>query len=527
MMSEYNRLPAFLREWDGRRRLQELLRYLPLGLAVGLFLGLGAALLSRARPWLLRGELALLTLAAALIVVAVTGLMVMARRRSPGDQARFADRQFGLRERMTAAVEIQSGQLTVDGAMATRQLNDALRAASAVDASRQLPLRLHLSDWLPALAGAILLAAALWLPNPQEAAVLEQRAVAAAVAEQSQTLTELIEEIKAADTLTSEQQEALTQPLEEALTALNQPNPSREEAVAALSAAETELRALSRKMDPASLRDTLAAAAMDQPGELAEMLRAGQPDQAAAAASDLAASLGDLDAAARAELAEQLTGAASALESADAELAETLDRAAEALAADDTEAAQEALDEAAGQLAERAQAADAAARAAGTADQLSQARGEVAQGGTGEQTGGAANGTGESSAGGQTGEGGAGQNGAGESGGASTGGQTSGTGGPAPGGGHVENVFVPQRPDLEGEGEDIELDVQCLTDPASCGPLTGQSPSSAEGRPGGSLVPYDQVFGNYRDAAFEALSQGNIPIGLQDLVRDYFSALEP
>ncbi len=357
MTSEYNRLPAFLREWDGRRRLQELLRYLPLGLAVGLFLGLGAALLSRARPWLLRGELALLALAAALIAIAVTGLVVMARRRSPGDQARFADRQFGLRERMTAAVEIQSGQLTVDGAMATRQLNDALRAASAVDASRQLPLRLHLSDWLPALAGAILLAAALWLPNPQEAAVLEQRAVAAAVAEQSQTLTELIEEIKAADTLTSEQQEALTQPLEEALTALNQPNPSREEAVAALSAAETELRALSREMDPASLRDALAAAAMDQPGELAEMLRAGQPDQAAAAASDLAASLGDLDAAARAELAEQLTGAASALESADAELAETLDRAAEALAADDTEAAQEALDEAAGQLAERAQAA--------------------------------------------------------------------------------------------------------------------------------------------------------------------------
>ena len=69
--------------------------------------------------------------------------------------------------------------------------------------------------------------------------------------------------------------------------------------------------------------------------------------------------------------------------------------------------------------------------------------------------------------------------------------------------------------------------MQCLTDPETCGPLAGQSPSSLEGRPGGSLVPYDQVFGNYRDAAFEALSQGNIPIGLQNLVRDYFSALEP
>lgn len=524
---EYDRLSGILREWDGRRRLQELLRYLPLGLAVELFLGLGAALLSRARPLLLRGELALLALAAALIAVSVTGLIIMARRRSPVDQARFADRRFNLRERMTAAVEIQSGQLAVDDAMATRQLGDALRAASAVDASRQLPLRLHLSDWLPALTGAILLAAALWLPNPQEAAVLEQRAVTAAVAEQSQALTELIDEIKAADTLTAEQQEALTQPLEEALTALSRPNLSREEAVAALSAAETEMRALSQKMDPTTLREALAAATMDRPGELAEALRAGQLDQAAAATSALAASLGDLDAGAQAALAEQLAATANALESVDAELAESLDRAAEALAAGDTGAAREALDEAAGQLANRAQTAEAAAQASATADRLGQARGEVAQGGAGEQPGGTGTGTGESSTSGDAGEGGTGQGGTSESGGSSTGTQKGGTGGPSPGGGHVESVFVPQRPDLEGEGEGVELDVQCLTSPETCGPLAGQSPSSLEGRPGGSLVPYDQVFGNYRDAAFEALSQGNIPIGLQNLVRDYFSALEP
>ncbi len=520
---EYDRLSGILREWDGRRRLQELLRYLPLGLAVGLFLGLSVALFSRARPLLLRGELALLTLAAALIAISVTGLIIMARRRSPVDQARFADRRFNLRERMTAAIEIQSGQLTVDGAMATRQLDDALRAASAVDANRELPLRSRLSDWLPAFAGAALLALALWLPNPQEAVVLEQRAVTAAVAEQSQALTELIDEIKAADTLTAEQQKALTQPLEEALTALSRPNLSREEAVAALSVAETEMRALSQEMDSASLREALAAAAMDRPGDLAEALRAGQLDQAAAATSALAASLGDLDAGAQAALAEQLAATANALESADAELVETLDRAAEALAAGDTGTAREALDEAAGQLANRAQAAEAAAQASATADRLSQARGEVAQSGAGEQPGG----TGESSTSGDAGEGGTGQGGTSESSGSSTGTQTGGTGGPAPGGGHVESVFVPQRPDLEGEGEGVELDVQCLTDPETCGPLAGQSPSSLEGRPGGSLVPYDQVFGNYRDAAFEALPQGNIPIGLQNLVRDYFSALEP
>lgn len=514
---EYDSLLAFLREWDGRRRLQELLHYLPLGLAVGLFMGLAVVLLSRARPLLTRGELAFLALALALVTVSVTGLVVVARRRVPGDQARFADRQFNLRERMTAAVEIQTGQLPVDGAMAARQLGDALRAASTVDAARQMPLRLYSLDWLPALAGLAVLVLALWLPNPQEAILLEQRAVAEAVETQSQALGEIIEEIEAYAGLTPEQQEALTQPLEEALAALAQPDLSREEAVAALSAAEAELRALSRDLDPTSLNEALAAA-MEETGQLAEALRSGQLDQASAATSALASSLGDLDAAAQAALAEQLSAAAGSLESTDATLAETLDRAAEALDAGDIEGARNALEEAAEQLSERAQAAEAAAQASSAADQLGQARGEVAQGSAGEQAGS----EGEGAAQGSTGQGGTG-----ESGSPSTGGQEGGVGGPSTGGGHVESVFVPQRPEIDAEGEGLELEVQCLSDPEACGPLSGQSPSSPEGQPGGSLVPYDLVFGDYRDSAFEALSEGNIPIGLQDLIRDYFSALEP
>jgi hypothetical protein len=75
----------------------------------------------------------------------------------------------------------------------------------------------------------------------------------------------------------------------------------------------------------------------------------------------------------------------------------------------------------------------------------------------------------------------------------------------------------------------VELDTQCLGDPSACGPVGGQTPSdfSEEAVAGGDLVPYDRVFGNYRDAAFEALAGGDIPLRLQDLVRDYFSALEP
>ncbi|HZB95828.1 MAG TPA: hypothetical protein VE268_07700, partial [Herpetosiphonaceae bacterium] len=42
-----------------------------------------------------------------------------------------------------------------------------------------------------------------------------------------------------------------------------------------------------------------------------------------------------------------------------------------------------------------------------------------------------------------------------------------------------------------------------------------------------SLVPYEQVYGQYRDAAGEALDQSAIPPHLKGYVRDYFSQLSP
>ncbi|GAC1550857.1 MAG: hypothetical protein NVS2B7_26950 [Herpetosiphon sp.] len=41
------------------------------------------------------------------------------------------------------------------------------------------------------------------------------------------------------------------------------------------------------------------------------------------------------------------------------------------------------------------------------------------------------------------------------------------------------------------------------------------------------LVPYEQVYGNYRSAAADALDGAPIPPGLKDYVRDYFSQLDP
>jgi len=43
---------------------------------------------------------------------------------------------------------------------------------------------------------------------------------------------------------------------------------------------------------------------------------------------------------------------------------------------------------------------------------------------------------------------------------------------------------------------------------------------------GQTTVPYDQVYQDYSDAANRALESDYIPLGLRDVVRDYFSALE-
>lgn len=519
-----------LNRWDGRRRQLQLLRGIPRGLLAGLLLALVAALLSRTRPLLTRGELGLLAVALALIGLAVAGLVIMLRRRSPTDKARFADQQFNLRERMTAAVEIQTGRLVVDEEIAIRQLRDAAHAAVAVDATRELPLKVQPADWLPLLAALALLIILLWLPNPQEATLLEQRVLTETIAEQTQALEELAAEIAANDSLTAEQQEALLQPLEEALADLSQPDISREEAVAALSKAEAELRRLNQSFAGDDLRAAMAQAAAALNGNeaaasLAEALQSGQPGQASTAAGALADSLASLSAEEQATLAEQLAQAAIGLEAVDPKLADALDRATGALAEGDATAAQAALNDAAAALGERGESSAAATKQAGrTADRLEQSRGEIAQAGsTDQQSGdggsdsGQASGTGQGQSGNSPG-----------SQGSAPGGQQANQGRPGPGGGHVENIFVPGRPGLEGEGQDLELEARCLADPAACGPLGGLRPSGIDpDTSGGSLLPYDQVFGDYRDAAFEALDRSNIPVNLQNLVRDYFSALEP
>jgi hypothetical protein len=534
MNPDFSLLRQQLHQWEQRRRVQLAFVWLPRVAVGGMLLALLPVALARWRPLLAARELALLAATLVLLSMLLTLLFIILHRQTLWEQARFADRQFRLQERATTAVEIYDGRLTTSATLAQQQLADTLAAARQVNTIHQLPLRLNRQEWLVLLLALLSLSLALFLPNPQEAILQEQRALAEAIAEQAAALETLQEEIAANQALTPEQQAALQAPVEQALQELQGNGLSREEAMAVLSAAEAELRDLQVDFNQEELRESLSAAGQplaenEAAATLGEALQSGQLGLAGAAAAQLADDLATLDLDQQQALAQDLAETAAGLQNLDSELAGALNEAAEALAAGETAAAQQALREAGGILQERQQELAAAAQAGSAAQQLAEGRGEVAQAGEGEPA------AGEQGSGGteETGESGSAETGSGEAGQAGEGGATPLNGEGPTGAGEAEggdssgaNVFIPDPADLSGiEGTDIELPAECLANPETCGPLLEDRPAAFGEE--GSVVPYEQVFGDYRDAANEALAGDYIPLSLKGLVRDYFSSLEP
>ena len=220
-------------------------------------------------------------------------LVIMIQRRTLPQKARFADRQFSLFERTSTAVEIYQEQIAVPVSLAQQQLQDTLTAVNKVDSKKQLPLKIERRDWLIILLGLLLLFLSWYLENPQAAILQQQRLINKSIEEQVETLETLQEEILQNPNLTEQQQEELTQPLESALEELQQGNLSQEEAVAALSEAEADLKELGTQNDQSSLQETLQTAGQplannESAQQFGENLQNGNLSAAGAEASQLA-----------------------------------------------------------------------------------------------------------------------------------------------------------------------------------------------------------------------------------------------
>lgn len=95
-------------------------------------------------------------------------------------------------------------------------------------------------------------------------------------------------------------------------------------------------------------------------------------------------------------------------------------------------------------------------------------------------------------------------------------------GGRAPGSrkeNEYQRIYVPKR--LGGEGNESTLPGQKLESGSS-------TFSEADGAPvqKGSMVPWQEVLTEYREEAVQTMDSQDIPPGMKDLVRDYFSSLQ-
>lgn len=532
----------------------------------GLMVGIGAALfeLIVARvlpiwhPWRWAFGFVLIGLA--------TGVMIgLLRRVSIVAAARFADRN-GLMERMVTALAYE------------RDLSPAavLQREEALDRYRREEERLlrrvtvwSVPRWMAAcLTCCVLLGGLLWwLPNPMQEVVKEQQQVQQALEKERQKVAEAEKSIADDDQLTPEQKEMFQQELEKLEEQLAD-SENLEEGLKALAEAEAELNRLAKEADNRrqaldGLRGQLASHPVT--GALAEALSERDEVKLREAMQEARDALEQLSPDEREALAGMLAQAANELDDQDLtheELVQTLQEAANSIGSGDTEQAAIALESAVGEAIAASRSALAAANAADQTAQLltksKQALAQAGQSGTATARGNGAtdgqisgnehhtgarngspgtNGRGNGSSGDENGNshgignGNNSRNGNGARSGSGSGnvfgngggagGSGAGTGsGAGLGSGSRELVSVPSER-LNGGGPE-----ETVGGPLGDGAETEKSRGSSIGSPGVSR-PYTDVFGQYEQAAREALERSDLPRQYQQLVKDYFADIEP
>lgn len=388
-----NYLTRHVQRWERRRRALASVVWGPRALIVGLLVGITIALIARTRPWLLAETTALYAaLACGVALVVALGVVWLWPRPLPQSAQHF-DVRFGLKERVSTALELAHGTLSAPGELGNLQLRDAVGAADRVNVRAALPLRMRWGELLITVVLAAFLAYLLLAPNPKTDELLAQRALQSAIDAQIEGIESTIERIENTPSLSEAERQALTDPLREARDILQQREISQQEAVAAIAGAQQALSELSDGMTPdqeAAYQDAANAfAGSPVTSDLAQALDKPDLAQTANALEQVA---GDLDAQdmsqiERDALAEQLERAADQFDADNPALAQKLREAAQALRDGDVEAAQDALREASDLLRaqqEQLQNSEMAQVAEETSQQLREGQQEIAQTGRDE-----------------------------------------------------------------------------------------------------------------------------------------------
>lgn len=528
-----------LKGWERWLRLRRSLAWAGWGLGGGLAVGLAASLTLLLAGRLLRPEFILLSLTVGLAGMVATALLGYLWRLPRQQAAIFLDRALGLKERLSTALELSrpGSAVSCPPELIQRQLSDALKASQGADPCRSLPLRFNRFQVLLAtlLLAAVALVSVWGEANFQ--ASLQRRILRQTIAEEIAKIEAIQAEIQANPNLTPEQRQELLQPLEKAIQGLQEAETS-EQAVSVLSGASEELQVLENPLvetQVQALQEIGSSLAQQEDSPLqtfGEELSQGDYQAAAEQLSQIdPAALSPEDAA---DLAEALQESAQALQATNPALAEQLAQSAQALQNGDVQQAQEALQEAAQSLSQTGQEIAQSQAAGQVASQLAQGQQEIIQAGHGQADQAEQENQGTTQTPGQGAANQAGQagSGAGAGKGHSNAGNIQGSeasnapiaqnNGPGDGGEMpYEPIYAPTR--LGGES-DQTLALPTSGEPGERALSQGYTIPAA---PGQSRVPYIEVYPYYAEFYRHAIESGQVPPSMRELVRRYFSSLEP
>ena len=582
--AQHTALTNLLRRWERRQRLQRTWLWLPRSLLPGLATGVALALWTRLRFAAPADEL---LLPGALLVG--TGLLLLLahvwlRPRPSLPLARKFEQEFSLNERLSTALELIEGRIHSSAELAMRQIADARLRAQAVDARAHLPLRSDRRAWALVLLALLAFGLMLRLPVAGVPPAGQTDAQEAAIDEAAAAVERISEELERDSALPEELRQQLSRELARTAAVLGQEALSPEEAFAALaeSAEQLEQQALSLNESIRQQMQALESAQAATGAELAAALQQLQDALPSLPDGEDTASRLERAAAALEEsnplLAEALRQAAQALRDSQFQAASNSAQLASQLLSQQQQqltreqgseqrlqAASQQMRGSAEQIArqmqrsgsrppslsqqspamnELSQSGDIAQPGQARSEQSSQQSDQGAQPaalpGSSAQPGNQDNGQAGAQQGGQPGGdlGGVGESeesvpGLGGQAGDSPGDDGSddssmGQQGAPPaqnnnpdglGEGEFAPVYAPRRIGAT-EGPQLFLE----TDPGDAPLVEGDFAPNPSGE---ALVPWNQIFGDYRDAASRALESDYIPLGLRDVVHDYFSGLEP
>lgn len=558
--------------WIGRLRRRDLIRWLPRSLAAALMLCVILAMVTRVRFLFSSSQLMVVSAAAVLGALLALILFVRTRQHHPVDAARDMDIEFRLQEKFSTALELMDGRIRSTEEIRARQIEDAWETIRTIDPKEGLEIKVRWVEWAIVVWLLITLVILLLIPNQLDPLLSNPARAAqeAAIDQAEETLRDITEVVAADTTLDDAEQQDLLESLETNLNTLQEENIRPEEAFAAMSDVEAQLRDRSEEL---ANRAQSQQSALDAAAERLENLPSRQEEASLEIPSleqILTEAQENLDGLTESELqqaAQAFSEAGQQAAQSDQNLAESFENLAEALRQNDQQAAQDALDQAQQDLQQaqqnQQQQQEAAENLQQAADQAQQSAENIAQGEqqSQQQEGQAPAPDGEEAqAQGQDGQQPSSQQSGGQPGQIQQGQNQSesqqqalveagaqnqsGSGDNSAGGADSEGGFDEQvgqinqnnNPDGGGESQFEEIyaprriggqsSEEIILEPdASDLPVT--EGEFSENPTGESIVSYDQVFNTYQDAVNRALESDYVPLGLRDVVRDYFTSLQP